>query len=126
MLRLKKIINYNTVQNLFRSYVSLIDIHVDKVKAVKIKPEFDSNDSDSEIKIEIFDGENNLIKVDTVATVQQSEKKFTLDSFDTKDDMTITLELPINVLNDAEIKASAVKGHKTKFSYRFGHTKCDF
>lgn len=110
MFRLKKALNYNTIKHFYRSYVSFIDIHVDKVKSVKIKPEFDCNESDSQIKVEVLDGDKNLIKLNSVAKISQTEKKFNLETFDTKEDMTFIVELPISVFNSVEINTSAVKG----------------
>ena len=107
---IKRALNYNTIKNFYRSYVSFIDIHVDKVKSVKIKPEFDCNESDSQIKVEVLDGDKNLIKLSSVAKISQTEKKFNLETFETNEDMTFIVELPINVFNDVEINASAVKG----------------
>lgn len=116
MFHLKKLINYQPIRSVFRNYVSLIDIHVDKIKALKIKPEFDSNEPDSEIKIEVLDGDKNLIKLETVARIHDDGKKFTLEAHETdRDDLTFILELPMNVFNDLEIKTSAVKGFFTHF-----------
>lgn len=113
MFHLRKLITSSTaVQSAIkRNYVSVIDIHVDRIRSLKIKPEFDSNDSETDIKIEVLDADKNLVKLASVAKVTNDGKKFTLESHEiNRDDLTFILELPMNVFNDLEIKASAVKG----------------
>jgi hypothetical protein len=125
MLKLNRIINSNVLKGIYRSYVSVISINADRVKAIKLRPD-EYEDSNAKIRVEMIDGENNLLKLDkSIAEITHTEKKFKLDCHDTKDDTTVIIELPMSECNDIEIKISAVKGDEiVKLSYHLPNFNC--
>jgi hypothetical protein len=115
MLQLKRVLNSNLIRSIYRNYASVISINADIVKVIKIKPDEYEDSSNSEIRVEMIDGDNNLIKMQKhIAEITQSDTKFKLDCHETKEDTTVILELPIGQCHDIEIKISAVKGKDGK------------
>lgn len=108
MLKLRKVLNQNLFQSLYRSYASIININADIVKSIKVKAdEFEEIESDGSIKFEAIDGEQNLIKItDKIAKVTKTKDEFTLDWLDKSSDTSIIIEIPISsIAQDIEIHA---------------------
>lgn len=120
MFQLKRIIKPCLLRSIYRSYVSSININVDKIKVIKIRPDEFEEHSKNLIKVEMIDGEKNLIKLENHTRITQNDDKFTLECLEDHDadkmkDMSLIIDLPISSCNDIEIKVSAVKGDDDDF-----------
>ncbi|KAG5668098.1 hypothetical protein PVAND_016052 [Polypedilum vanderplanki] len=111
MLQLKRVLTSNIFKDIYRSYVSFININADKVKIIKVRQDEYEDYENKIVKVEMIDGDNNIMKIDkNIAEITQNDKKFNLECHETKEDTTVIVELPISQCNDIEIKISAVKG----------------
>lgn len=102
MLQLKRILTSNIFQGIYRNYVSTINISANKVKLIKLKPD---EYEDSQVRVEIIDGDKNLIKIDdTIAKITQNEKEFNMECINTQEDTTVIVEVPLGKCSEMEVK----------------------